>query len=135
MCLQASLKLLLLQFHTECFAGPSPHPLVLSKGAWSIHILPDIDLSFHKTFSFCMLDDLTGMGSAMQSSYFIPEMSGREAFDDDRVTCTATKEETNPWWKIDLGSTHNISEVVIYTDDTLPHSSQYDVFVGRFLVH
>ncbi|XP_078374203.1 uncharacterized protein LOC144657733 [Oculina patagonica] len=77
--------------------------------------------------------DLTWMGSAMQSSYFIPEMRAEKAFDDDRVTCTATKEETNPWWEIDLGSNHTISEVVIYTDDTLPHSSQYDVFVDQQL--
>lgn len=72
------------------------------------------------------------MGAATQSSYFIPEMHAKEAFDNDRVTCTATKETMDPWWKIDLGSNHNISEVVIYTDNTLPHSPQYDVFVGMF---
>lgn len=70
----------------------------------------------------------------MQSSYFIPEMRAEEAVDDDRVTCTATKQETNPWWEIDLGSYRTISEVVIYTDNTLPHSSQYNVFVGMFFV-
>ena len=79
-----------------------------------------------------MLDDLTGIGSATQSSYFVPEMSAAVAFDDDRLSCTVTTEETNPWWKIDLGSDRNISEVVIYISNTLPHSPQYDVFVGMF---
>ncbi|KAJ7393565.1 hypothetical protein OS493_006550 [Desmophyllum pertusum] len=77
--------------------------------------------------------DLTWMGSASQSSSFAPVMTAEEAFDEDRVTCTATKEETNPWWKIDLGSDHSVSEVVIYPGDTLPYSSQYDVFIDQQL--
>ena len=61
-------------------------------------------------------------------------MTAEVAFDEDRLTCTATKEETDPWWTVDLGRNHNVGVILFYVDDVLPHSPQYDVFVGMSIL-
>ena len=74
------------------------------------------------------------MGSATQSSSALTEMNADLGFDNDRFTCTATAEETDPWWKIDLGTNYTITEITIYlaSENFIPRSSQYEVNVGMY---
>lgn len=79
--------------------------------------------------------DLTKTGSATQSSSAVPEMIADQGFDNDRLTCIATNDQTDPWWKIDLGSNHDVEEVVIYlpSEGSIPFSSECDVYVDQQL--
>ena len=84
-----------------------------------------------------ILDDLTKTGSATQSSSAVPEMIADQGFDNDRLTCIATNDQTDLWWKIDLGSNHDVEEVVIYlpSEGSIPFSSECDVYVGKFFLY
>ena len=45
---------------------------------------------------------------------FDPQM----ALDGDKETCAITDEQKDPWWRVSLGRTENVSEVLIYLLDT-----------------
>ena len=80
-----------------------------------------------------ILVDLTKNGSVTQSSTAVIEMTADQGVDNDRLTCIATKEQTDPWWKIDLRRYYDVEEVVIYppSESFIPYSSQlYHVHVG-----
>ncbi|XP_066028344.1 uncharacterized protein [Pocillopora verrucosa] len=80
--------------------------------------------------------DLTKTGSVTQSSTAVINMTADQGVDNDRLTCIATKEQTDPWWKIDLRRYYDVEEVVIYppSESFIPYSSQlYHVHVDDHL--
>jgi len=64
-------------------------------------------------------ENLASSGSATQSSKYNNLGSASNAIDRKRVanymcgSCTHTNPETNPWWRVDLLDTYNITSVTI----------------------
>ncbi|XP_046886171.1 uncharacterized protein LOC124474237 isoform X2 [Hypomesus transpacificus] len=64
-------------------------------------------------------ENLASSGSATQSSQYSNLGSANNAIDRKRVanymcgSCTHTNPETNPWWRVDLLDTYNITSVTI----------------------
>ena len=54
----------------------------------------------------------------------------------ERKSCTHTREQSNPWWGVDLGSRQKVSEVYIVNrgDCCGDRLSSFEIRVGMFLI-
>lgn len=70
-------------------------------------------------FLICVPENLASAGSASQSSQYDNRTAADNAIDRKRTplyhagSCTHTKAETNPWWRVDLLDVYNITTVTI----------------------
>ena len=54
-----------------------------------------------------------------------------------RKSCTHTREQPNPWWGVDLGSSKRVAEVYILNrgDCCGDRLSSFEIRVGMFLIN